>query len=470
MSSIHPLPSDAPRARGIAGGLGRRPFRGSGDRGRRGRGFRGGPPQQPGVEIPADRSILEGLLPIPLETIAIPSLAAHSSEVVIRNMKLLGSYNWGKATAPTIIVPGSPPEWKNRTLPYQVEPDTGIVFVDENAFRAPNGYALLPLIAAVDKTHERAALESHHGSVATELFDWAGEKVDFITTRNALRRLLRWIDSEGDTASRSPFERPRDFRIDTQLAGRTVFLNRWEKRDRAQMDGYTYGLNFEKASTIPASEITENTGHQRIVCYDLNGLKMVVRFEVDAYLPEIFHPKRKFDSAPTLEGLAARLANIDFNPKVNRNSPPSSRASASPEPYTTYHGLMVIESGTPVDQASLVDLSTRSTRRMLDLNWGDFYAQHFLSQTNMHFIGVHEYGRFIRVVKREALGSRVEDDAAQPSLKRLRRLLQVIRDVVVRHGQRGRLTLVCQNGELTVYERDGMENCLPEEVLERFME
>ena len=46
--------------------------------------------------------------------------------------------------------------------------------------------------------------------------DWPS--VDFITDRNALRKLLRW----GSGVS------GKDFRIDLELAGeRTVFLNRW---------------------------------------------------------------------------------------------------------------------------------------------------------------------------------------------------------------------------------------------------
>ena len=60
----------------------------------------------------------------------------------------------------------------------------------------------------------------------------------------------------------------KDFRIDMQLAGeRTVLFNRWETRTREQMNGRTYGFNFEKASTRPASGCERSTGHHRIVRY-----------------------------------------------------------------------------------------------------------------------------------------------------------------------------------------------------------
>nr|GAT44474.1 predicted protein [Mycena chlorophos] len=429
-------------------------------------------------KLPSDRHILDGLKRPDIGRVDMPGKDEVDTGLVqISELRVLGSYNWGKAEASTIIVPGSPPCWSNRALPYQVELDKGkLVFVDENTFRAPAGYALLPLIAAVDKTHE---LQGD----GFDRFDWGKEKVDFITTRNVLRKLLRWVDCESSTPPGPDFL--KGFRIDTQLAGNTVILNRWEKRDREEMQGYTYGLNFESAATTPATGITENTGHQRIISYDLNGLKMVVRFEVDAYLPDNMKPNQP-KMLPTLAELDAKLSRIKLGsdssasqqkPSQARGpTPPSSRASASPEPYSSYHGLMVIEGGIFVPQSNLVDLSTRSEARMAYLSWADFYMQHFLSQTDMHFIGIHERGLFSRVIKRAVLkesGASSEDGivrAAQPSLQKLRAALQTILDLVRSHGQRGRITLTFKPGEskLLVFERESMANCLPEEVLERF--
>jgi hypothetical protein len=90
-------------------------------------------------------------------------------------------------------------------------------------------------------------------------FDWS--TIDFVTDRNGLRKLLRWIGTP----------HPKEFRIDTQLAGkRTVLLNRWEKRTRESLEGRkysTYGFSFEKASTKPAPNCEESTGYHRIVKY-----------------------------------------------------------------------------------------------------------------------------------------------------------------------------------------------------------
>ena len=90
--------------------------------------------------------------------------------------------------------------------------------------------------------------------------DWPS--IDFITDRNGLRKLLRWIGGSSDT---------KEFRIDAQLAGKnTVLLNRWEKRfkeDLGNRNFSTFGFNFEKASTKPASGCERSTAYHRIVKY-----------------------------------------------------------------------------------------------------------------------------------------------------------------------------------------------------------
>ena len=109
-------------------------------------------------------------------------------------------------------------------------------------------YVLLPLIRAVEHTEVD--------------FDWSS--MDFVTDRNALRKLLRWLGS-------TRYNECKDFRIDMQLAGNgTVLFNRWDKRYRESFEGAaysTYGYNFEKATTTQASYCQDSTGHHRIVTY-----------------------------------------------------------------------------------------------------------------------------------------------------------------------------------------------------------
>lgn len=82
---------------------------------------------------------------------------------------------------------------------------------------------MLPLFVAADAIH---------GQKAAPPVDWP--KVDVITDRNGLRKLLRWLNP-------SPGREVRDFRIDVQLVGtKTLVLNRWEGRARAALRSFVW--------------------------------------------------------------------------------------------------------------------------------------------------------------------------------------------------------------------------------------
>lgn len=131
-------------------------------------------------------------------------------------------------------------------MPYNVQPDMGIHNIDQNTYRMPSAN-LLPLVVAVNKKQK---------DEGAPLFPWGS--MDFVTDRNGLRKLIRWIVGG----------QVKDFRIDVQLAGdKTVLLSRWEKRTREQLSGRTYGFNFEKASTAQAAGCKESSGHHRIISY-----------------------------------------------------------------------------------------------------------------------------------------------------------------------------------------------------------
>lgn len=184
--------------------------------------------------------ILRGLKPTPLEVIPVPRPAQHDPNVVISNTKHLGSYEWTGRSIPTIIVPGVPNQWCDKT-PFQVDRDTGICIVDQNTHRMAEA-PLLPLMVAVDANED------------ADMFEWSS--VDYVTDRNAIRKILRWVG--GDDV--------RDFRIDLQLAGRkTVMMCRWDNKTTEAFVGFTYGFNYFNKSTKKAHP--EGTGHHRIINY-----------------------------------------------------------------------------------------------------------------------------------------------------------------------------------------------------------
>lgn len=113
---------------------------------------------------------------------------------------------------------------------------------------------LLPLVRAVQD------VESQSGTKTEDAFDWSS--VDFVTDRNGLRKLLRWIIA-------GPADPPGDFRIDMQLAGsKTVLMNRWEHLTKEQSGTRrSYGHNFEELMTVPSPGCEKGTGHHRIIAY-----------------------------------------------------------------------------------------------------------------------------------------------------------------------------------------------------------
>ena len=113
---------------------------------------------------------------------------------------------------------------------------------------------LFPLIQAVQDVESQSEIQEE------DEFDWSS--VDFVTDRNGLRKLLRWINfTSGDP--------PRDFRIDMELAGsKTVLMNRWEQITKEQPGTRrSYGFNFEEVMTVPGPGCERGTGYHNIVTY-----------------------------------------------------------------------------------------------------------------------------------------------------------------------------------------------------------
>jgi hypothetical protein len=304
---------------------------------------------------------------------------------------------------------------------------------------------LVPLVRAVDTNADVQRAGA---------FNWSS--VDIITDRNNLRKLLRWASSSSKQV----------FRIDTQLAGEgTVLFNRWNERDKARGDGSSYGINFEKSSTSPAKGCDGTSSHHRIIKYvgfymmlgivgwliinkqDLDGLKMVVRFEVDAHISTSNLKDTRSDSLNAIQGSSV-----------------SSESQSSANPGLS---LTVVRGGSPVPQSSLLEIKTQC---IAGEHWSKHYPQLYLSQTPHIFIATHTQGKF-HTVRKWQLGSPDLTRIAETFTDRLRKLrlaLGVIREVVIARGKSGRLSLVLQDGELTVFERISKADCLPPEYLARF--
>lgn len=172
-------------------------------------------------------------------------------------------------------------------------------------------------------------------------------------------------------------------------------------------------------------------------------------------------------SADDVDDLSSLLSGLAVSSTPSRTS-----ASRGSQPSTISDGLKVIRGGSEIAQEDIAELTTRSERNAANYDWTETFPQLYLSQTSHLYLAVHNRGRFLRVEK-EKLGSRrltmVEEDL-KVNLKKLRASLESIQDIVLDKGNDGRLSFVCREGVLKVYERESRASCLPESVLARFDE
>ena len=96
---------------------------------------------------------------------------------LITDVKHLSSYNWIDASTPTIAVPGSPPLWSAPKGPKQLQKDSGLIYLAQNAARHPAS-PLEPLFRALYTTNQSLDIRS----------------VDIVTDRNNIRKLLSFVN------------------------------------------------------------------------------------------------------------------------------------------------------------------------------------------------------------------------------------------------------------------------------------
>ena len=176
---------------------------------------------------------------------------------------------------------------------------------------------------------------------------------------------------------------------------------------------------------------------------------MVVRFEVDACIPPPGkYPRR---SVSNIDDITNSLSSISLS-QVSSASPSNAQ-------------LVVREGGSEIPATAVIELATRSvnTMKLQGYDWKEAYPQLFFSQTAHHILAIHQRGRFMEIQKRKLASDELKsiEKEAQDDLKRVRKVLDIIKEIVIAHGKNGRLSLVCVGGELKVYKRTSDESCLP---------
>ncbi|KAI0044355.1 hypothetical protein FA95DRAFT_1608633 [Auriscalpium vulgare] len=371
--------------------------------------------------------------------------SVSSADVEIQNLQCIGSYDWlhSGSNTPTIIVPSSPPEWKgDPKFPFHLSPDEeGHSY---SQLRLPSS-SLLPVIKAAD------AMQKH--------VDWPS--VDVIVGRNSLTRLMGWASGSSKRSDGAW----HDFRIDIELAGdKTVLLNRWEAEYWDAPNAKRYGRNFEHAMSTPAKGCEARTsGHHRVVKYDFLGLAFVVRSHVDACLPTLDEEEHA-DTVPSVGAPAA--SGLADESDSAAPSPPPTLPQEQPPP----DALHVIHAGREIPQAATIDVATRSLYWLRNMRWADILPGLYLTQTQHFYIGMHRQELFFQLIKHSLADEELAEHkrAAETGFRKLGEALRAIQGIAVARGREKRLSLVCVEGQMNVYERVGAESCLTDDVRRRF--
>ncbi|KAF9223146.1 hypothetical protein BS17DRAFT_782437 [Gyrodon lividus] len=377
---------------------------------------------------PVDLAFLLKDLGEPIKTFSCPS-AVTADVVQLKDFKAISSYSWIDAATPTIAVPGSPRVWAN-THVTRVPADKGVHYIDQNAARMQGHSPLLPLFVAIDNMN----------------IQFRYDDLDLVTDRNNLRKLLRFVTGAKDE---------KDFRIDIDLAGKTCLLTRREEKNAETIVGFRgFGHEYETAATTATRGCENATGHHRIVSYDFGGLKVLLRFEVDACVVGGTNDDEFLESFSAL--------NIE-TPGVVTKSPALTpiAPSALSVKFTMPRTL------TP--QGNMVEIKTRASHRALD--WIEIYPQLYLSQTPYLYVAKHERGNFQTVEKTQLNGATMRPYAkqAEASMGKLKILLGQILEVVRKEGNNVPLSLVCRGGELVLYKRAaGSENPTEKYITNKF--
>jgi hypothetical protein len=169
--------------------------------------------------------------------------------------------------------------------------------------------------------------------------------------------------------------------------------------------------------------------------WDFGGLKMVVRFEVDACLP--FRTTRSHRNFEHATNKTRRTR--DTKPTPSRSAwevdtPLPSIIRTVKKPTLRFPRVAVIRAGSRVPQSHLIELKTYSKAGK---EWSRSYPQLFLSQTPHIYYGVHKNGR-ISEIKKFSLGEphlRPIDQNAQVGFKKLEAALATIQALVVKYGR-----------------------------------
>lgn len=172
----------------------------------------------------------------------------------------------------------------------------------------------------------------------------------------------------------------RGFRALVEVVGGVVHIFRRDNTPAEMIQGVKgYGHTFPEAYTSWDAGTEGSTSHQRVVKYNLGGLNILLRGEVDGYLSGAANPAPPHRKETSLDELADGLASSSLSPKMTDKS-----AST----------VAIKTAGSLVPQSSLFDLKTRSVLRKDDDILSQQIPRLWRFQIPNFILAFHERGTF----------------------------------------------------------------------------
>ncbi|KAG6918835.1 hypothetical protein DXG01_011240 [Tephrocybe rancida] len=304
-----------------------------------------------------------------------------------------------------VVVPSSPPVWIPQKLPVSLSADQPAVDPRTTLASCPFD----AMFRAIDLTSPD--LDLHH--------------FDVISDRKNLRALFNFFKDKNQ----------QPHRIDAEIIDDTILFHLgWSQWGYSSSPTrLSYGMNFERQFTSSLAEGV--TQHNRVIAYGFGGLKVMVKYQVDACL-----------------GTSTPIAPQTMHVRA----------------FTTPTGLNVVPSGTMVSPESVVEIKT------LRKGYGPFHPrtmeQLWFSQTPILMTGYHDgHGRFSSVeqtVMPDAL--KLWEQKNTTTLQKVIRVLEMIKEHLSQSSTKKQAIVLDNKGQFAdvkffnlVDEREG---ALPEDL------
>ena len=378
-------------------------------------------------------NLLEGLEEDTLQAFETRQIEPAEDRVEISQYCTLASYNWTSSVEPTILIPGN-------TL-YCISGDLCLIVstgfapqsvVPEELFSLePDDLKFASEVREATVAYE-PRFEPLVKAVKIQQPDYEFQDVHFVTGLNNIRQLY------GLCAGRDEFSKDR-FRIDVEVAGRTVYLSRWDSSANLALGSPCrgYGRGFEEQCTIkPDFERFHLTSYHRIVEYQFGTNKLVVQFECDASTGE----------------------EQSWPQSLDRGDLPQIPANSS----LSMHVL-----GKLVSSTSLVEIKSKEAKNKSSLD--RILAQLYFSGTCQLLLGRHSKG-FFRPDNISLQDKTVDIQAwelqSQRQLRVFSRLLEDIRAAVLaQHDKTGckKFALLAIKDIVSLRRRSGGMRIVPDE-------